>query len=230
MSGRSRRSARDRRRRSLSQNVLVDQRLIEHFVDGLGLGSAHLVVEIGAGTGALTFPLAETGARIWAIEADPAWARHLRSAVVDRTATGRVRVLRLDARRLRAPLEPYRVVANLPFGATTDILARLLDRPELGPDRADVIVQFEVARKLARQPPSTLRAAAWAPWWELELGRRIGRDSFRPRPSVDAAVLTVRRRDPPVLPLELAPDLREALRGPWAVRGPQAERPALLDP
>ncbi len=191
---------RDERRRSYGQNFLVDRPLIERFVSGLELGADDLVVDLGAGTGALTRPLAATGATVWAVESDPAWAARLRTTLDAESAAGRVRVIETDIRRLRLPKDPYRVVANPPFGITTELLALLLDRPERGPVRADLILQYDVARKHASTPPTALRTAGWAPWWEFELGPAIRRTSFRPQPSVDAAVLTIRKRRPAILP------------------------------
>jgi len=210
-----RRTERDERRRSYGQNFLVDQPLIERFVDRLDLRAGELVVEIGAGDGMLTRPLVEAGVRLWAIERDLVWADRLRSLVDTLDATDRVRIIETDVRRLRFPREPYRVVANPPFGLTTELLAMLLDRPERGPFRSDLVLQAEVARRHAVTPPVALRTAGWAPWWEFELGVSIGRDSFRPRPSVDAAVLTIRRRNPPILPERLAPTFAERLRDDW---------------
>ena len=91
----------------------------------------------------------------------------------------------------------------------------LLDDPSRGPDRADLIVQADVARKHAASPPVALRTAAWSPWWEFELGAVIRRQSFRPQPSVDAAVLTIRKRSPAILPERLAPTFVERLRPAW---------------
>ena len=88
--------------------------------------------------------------------------------------------------------------------------------------RADLIVQFEVARKHASTPPTALRTAGWAPWWEFELGPVDPADSFRPQPSVDAAVLTIRKRRPAILPERLAPTFVERLRTDWSDRrGPR---------
>ncbi len=153
---------------------------------------------------------------MWAVEVDPHWVERLRAGVG--AGRGNVRVVASDLRNLRMPREPYRVVANPPFGLTTDTLAKLLDRPDRGPCRADLVLQKEVAVKLARQPPAHLRAAAWSPWWEFRLGATIGRAAFRPRPRVDAAVLTIVRRETPVLPTWLAPRLRELLRPAWSDR------------
>lgn len=215
MSERQRRTGRDERRRSFGQNFLADPALVRRFVDSLGLEPGELVVEVGAGTGALTHPIVAEGVRVWAIEPDPVWARRLRDRLRTVGSEERVRVIETDVRRLALPNEPYRVVANPPFGITTELLALLLDRPRRGPVRADLVLQAEVARRHASTPPIALRTAGWAPWWEFELGEAIGRNSFRPRPSVDAAVLTIRKRRPAILPERLAPTFVDRLRDDW---------------
>jgi 23S rRNA (adenine-N6)-dimethyltransferase len=213
VSERHARTERDRRRRELGQNFLVDRRTIPLLIDGLGLTPGELVVDVGAGTGALTLPLARAGVEVWAVEADTVWAERLAAeAAVEGLA---VRVIRADLRRLRMPRRPFRVVANPPFGLTTELLGKLLDDPARGPARADLIVQREVARKHAATPPRALRTAAWAPWWEFELGIPIDRDAFRPRPDVDAQVLSIRRRTPPILPPRLGPAMLDLLRPHW---------------
>ena len=214
MSGR-RPTGRDTRRRELGQNFLVDRHVIDRFIRSLDLRDGELVVDLGAGTGALTVPLLHAGVAVWAVERDPVWSARLRQIATRRSTPERCRVIEADLRRLRFPRPPFRVVANPPFGLTTEILARLLDVPERGPVRVDLIVQREVAVKHTRRPPASLRTAAWAPWWEFHAGPTIGREAFRPRPRVDAAVLTIVRRDPPVLPARLAPRLRELLRPGW---------------
>jgi 23S rRNA (adenine-N6)-dimethyltransferase len=214
VSGRPR-TERDARRRALGQNFLVDRHVIERFVRSLDLRAGDVVVELGAGTGALTLPLLGAGVEVWAVERDPVWSERLRQIMETRGAHGTSRVIEADLRRLRLPPAPFRVVANPPFGLTTEILARLLDAPDRGPDRIDLIVQLEVAVKHSRRPPASLRTAAWAPWWEFHLGPTIDRGAFRPRPRVDAAALTIVRRNPPVLPTWLAPRLRELLRPTW---------------
>lgn len=215
MSERPGRSVRDRRRRTLGQNFLVDDALVDRFVDGLDIGAEDLVVDIGAGLGALTFPLARAGATVWAVEPDPTWAAHLSASVHRLELTERIRVIPCTIERLRFPRVPYRVVANPPFGRTTTILSALLDDPVAGPTRADLVLEQGVARKHAVVPPRALRTAAWSPWWTFELGADVPRGAFRPRPGVDAAVLTIRRRPTPLLPERVAPDFLEALRPIW---------------
>ena len=216
MSERRRRTERDERRRTFGQNVLADPAIIERLVAASGVGPGDLVVDIGAGTGALTRPLLASGAEVWAIEPDPVWGPRLGATLRGEGFGDRLRLLTMRVEDVRLPRAPYRVVANIPFGATTAILTKLLDDPTRGPDRADLVVQHEVARRHSATPPDALRTAAWSPWWEFHLGPTIPSAAFRPRPSVDAAVLTIVRRDPPLLPPSLAPGFADVLRPAWS--------------
>jgi 23S rRNA (adenine-N6)-dimethyltransferase len=183
------------RRRVLSQNFLVDRRAIDTLVDGSGVADGDLVIDIGAGNGLISQALARRGATVVAIERDPALADRLRAKFATWPA---VTVVEADVLTTPLPGEPFRVVANIPFGITTKILRRLLeDGGRL--IRADVIVQAEVARKRGTGGRGTLLNACWEPWFEFATGARIPATAFRPRPRVDAAVLIVARRDPPLL-------------------------------
>ena len=208
------RTQRDERRRSLGQNFLRPERA-EQLVDAAAFVPGDLVVEIGAGRGALTYALARHGVAVVALEKDPHWAESLRREVRRRRLEDRVRVVRCDALDYRMPRRPYRVVGSLPFGATTAILRRLLDDPGSPLVRADLIVQWEVARKRAVMPPSTLLSTTWAPWWSFEVVRRLPAAAFRPVPSVDAAVLRVTRREPSLLPLRMAGPFASFVRRQW---------------
>jgi 23S rRNA (adenine-N6)-dimethyltransferase len=182
------------RRRELSQNFLVDRRAIDALVAGSGAGDGDLVLDIGAGNGLISAALVRQGARVLAVERDPGLARRLREKFA--TWPG-VTVVEGDVLATPLPAEPFRVVANIPFGITTKILRRLLDSGALA--RADVIVQAEVARKRGTGGRGTLLNACWEPWFEFGTGARIPAAAFRPRPRVDAAVLIVTRRSPPLV-------------------------------
>jgi 23S rRNA (adenine-N6)-dimethyltransferase len=208
------RTQRDERRRSLGQNFLRPERA-DQLVESAAFNAGDLVVEIGAGRGALTYALARRGVQVVALEKDPHWADSLRREAERRGVDGAVRVVRCDALDYRLPRRPYRVIGSLPFGATTAILRHLLDDPDSFLVRADLIVQWEVARKRALMPPSTLLSTTWAPWWSFEVVRRIPAAAFRPVPSIDAAVLRVTRRDPALLPLSMAGPYASFVRRYW---------------
>jgi 23S rRNA (adenine-N6)-dimethyltransferase len=209
----NRRTPRDQRRRSLGQNFLRPD-LADRFVEDAGVVAGDFVVEIGAGAGAITSALARRGADVLAVEVDPVWAGRLRRTI-GKPHSSRVRIVTADFLAMPLPPRPFRVVACLPFGSTTAILDRLLGDAEGRLRRADVIVQWEVARKRSAVPAATLRSTAWAPWWEFRLGRRIAATEFRPVPRVDGGVLVVTRRDPPLLPTAMATRYEAFVRANW---------------
>jgi len=156
---------------------------------------------------------------------DPVWAERLRQRFAGQRG---VRIVARDFLGLVLPRKPFRVLGSLPFAKTTDIFHRLLDDPATPLRRADVIVQWEVAVKRAAMPPTTLLSTAWAPWWEMHLTRRIPATRFRPEPQVDAGLLAITRRDPPLLPVAMAGAYAAFVRREWPFDGttPGTPRPA----
>jgi 23S rRNA (adenine-N6)-dimethyltransferase len=177
-------------------------------------------VEIGAGTGRLTQPLSARAGRVTAVELDAMLVDRLRRRFEAQT---RVRIVQDDILRTPLPSEPWRAFGNIPFSLTTAILRRLLDDPSGRLERADLLLQFEAARKRAAVHPATLLSLGWLPWWELTLARRIPRLGFEPPPAVDAGLLVITRREPELLEPWERPEyvavLRRAFRhGSWAIR------------
>jgi 23S rRNA (adenine-N6)-dimethyltransferase len=207
-----------RRSRQLGQHFLGSAHLAERLVADAGIGRGDRVVDLGAGTGALTEVLAACAGSVFAVEIDSGLA----SGLAERFATAaNVSVVQADAREIPLPLNPYRVVANPPFGHTAAILHRLLDHPAGGLERADLVVQWQVARHRARVSSgqeADLVGAIWSPWWHFRRGRRIPAALFTPRPSVDAAVLVITRRDPPTVPTGEFAAYAAAVRSEWPSR------------
>jgi 23S rRNA (adenine-N6)-dimethyltransferase len=194
VAGRARR-ARHASRRAADRHLLRPA-LAAAIVADADVRPNELVLDIGAGNGRLTQELARTGARVLAIELDPDDAATLRRRFA---SSDNITVVEGDALGAPLPRESFRVVANLPFGRTTAILRKLLDDPLVPLSRADVIVEWDVARKRAACWPSTLLGVCWAAWYELLVVRRVPRTCFEPPPSVDAAVLRVTPRRRPLV-------------------------------
>jgi 23S rRNA (adenine-N6)-dimethyltransferase len=134
-----------------------------------------VVVDVGAGEGALTASLALTGARVLAVELHPRRAAELRR----RFAGTRVAVVEVDVRAFRWPGHPFRVVANPPYDGVNALVRRLLATRQLR--SADLVVGEHAARGLARRHPG-----------RVELGIRVPRHAFRHRPPYDARVVRIR--------------------------------------
>lgn len=159
----------------------------ERIVSDAGVAPGDLVIDIGAGTGAMTAPLVAAGARVIAFELHPQRLAVLR----ERFADDDVAVVRADVADLRLPRRPFRVVANPPFAVTSQVLKRLV-HPGSRLVRADVVVQRAAARRWAagRAPG----AGRWARQYRVGVGRSVPRRAFDPRPPVDCATLVIDRR------------------------------------
>jgi 23S rRNA (adenine-N6)-dimethyltransferase len=152
-----------------------------------GVRPGDLVLDIGAGTGAVTAPLVAAGARVIAVELHPERLDVLR----ERFARDDVTVVRADVTDLRLPRRPFRVVASPPFAVTSQVLGRLL-APGSRLVRADLVLQRGAARRWAagRAPG----AGRWARDYVVGVGRPVPRRAFTPHPPVDCATLVVTRR------------------------------------
>ncbi len=152
-----------------------------------GVRAGDLVLDIGAGDGALTACLLSTGARVIAVEAHPGRARYLRQRFEGR----RVTVVQTDAAVMRLPRQPFRVVANPPY-AISSALLRVLLASGSRLVAADLVLQRAVVRHYANGRAAG--AGRWLRQWDVQAGRSLPRRAFRPVPRVDSAVLIVRRR------------------------------------
>jgi 23S rRNA (adenine-N6)-dimethyltransferase len=151
-----------------------------------GVRPGDLVVDAGAGTGALTAPLVAAGARVVAVELHPGRA----AALERRFAADPVTVVRADVADLRLPRCPFSVVANPPFAASTALLRRLT-APGSRLEAAHVVLPAWVARRWAGdRAPGVGR---WRASYGAAVGPRVPRGAFTPAAPADAAVLVLRR-------------------------------------
>jgi 23S rRNA (adenine-N6)-dimethyltransferase len=156
-------------------------------VDAAGIKPGELVLDVGAGLGALTAPLVRAGAQVVAFELHPARADRLRRRFADAPVT----VVRADAADLRLPSRPFRVVSSPPYNISTALLKRLL-APGSRLVSADLVLQRQVANRWARgDAPGANR---WFRYYDPSIGIRLPRRAFSPPPHVDSAVLVLRRR------------------------------------
>jgi len=157
------------------------------LVAAAGVNPGDLVLDIGAGTGALTAPLVRAGARVIAFELHPGRAAALRA----RFCGDPVKVVQADVADLRLPRRPFRVVANPPFAVTTAVLRRLLSRTSRLTSADLVVPRHVAARWCAGRAPDSHR---WLRQFDVRWGRSIPRQAFQPAPPGETALLQIRRK------------------------------------
>lgn len=190
-------------RRAFGQNFVSDPNTVRRIARMANVGPNDHVVEIGAGLGSLTLALAETGARITAIEIDHGIAPVLRDVVKELPNVSVVigDALELDWNEIILPGSKAVVVANLPYNVATPLVADLLDAiPQIS--RFVVMVQKEVALRLASSVGSSdygaisVKVAYWA---TARVLGDVPPSVFIPRPKVTSSIIEITRRETPQL-------------------------------
>lgn len=213
-----RRSSRERKPK-LGQHFLRDTQAASRIVDALGDVSQSTVLEIGPGAGALTALLARRARRLIAIETDRVLAAQLRMqfATADNIEVIEGDVLAIDFDTVFGPKpgtsrpgleytpKPVRVIGNLPYFITSDILLRLFEfRHHF--ETIVLMVQRELADRIAAKPGTRdygLLSATAQIYTKVEKLFTLPPGAFSPPPKVHSTVLR----------LTVAPQL-ETLRVP----------------
>jgi 16S rRNA (adenine1518-N6/adenine1519-N6)-dimethyltransferase len=194
-------------KKSLGQNFLVDARVQERIVAAAELLTEDVVVEIGAGLGALTARLLPRAARLLAIERDSRLVDVLRNEL---GAAPNLRIVEGDAldfdlaagaRELGRPLV---VVGNLPYVVTSPVIFAVIEAADGGRvvDRAIFMVQKEFAQRMISPPGSRVygRLSVMVQHRaEAEILFHVGPGAFLPPPAVTSTVVRLRPRRKPLL-------------------------------
>jgi len=215
--------------RALGQNFVADPNTVRRIARLAGVGPGDSVVEVGAGLGSLTLALAETGARVTAVELD----RRLLPLLADRVGGAGVgelvEIVAGDAMTLdwadllrSGPVGGWTLVANLPYNIATPLVADLLDGVP-GIARMTVMVQREVAERLAAGAGEAAYGAVSvkvAYWATARLLGAVPASVFVPRPKVHSALVGIDRRPAPAVdPAAVPPErLFELVRAGFAQR------------
>ena len=197
-----------RSRPKLGQHFLVDSAATMRIVEALGDISEATVLEIGPGRGALTSLLARRARRLIAIEIDRVLAAQLRMNFSQESNVEIIEgdVLAIDFHTLFGPKPgstrpgmnhqpvPVRVVGNLPYFITSDILLRLFEFRQYF-ETIVLMVQREVAERLAAAPGRSdygLLSATAQLYARVEELFTLRPDAFSPPPKVDSTVVRLR--------------------------------------
>lgn len=192
-----RRASRPKKR--LGQNFLYDPAIAQKILASAQLLPAQTVVELGAGRGILTRPLARLGVRLIALEIDSELCRALAGELARSDMSGRVEVLNEDftktsLSRLLAERGQKRcvLIGNIPYHLTREVLfSFLVDEVEML-ESAYLMMQREVAERIVSQPGSRVYGITSVILQSLHAVRllfKVSPGSFHPAPKVESAVL-----------------------------------------
>jgi 16S rRNA (adenine1518-N6/adenine1519-N6)-dimethyltransferase len=198
-----------RAKKQLGQNFLTDPQTAEAIVARSRVGPRAVVLEIGAGLGALTVPLARKAARVLAVEKDrelvPLLKTELRAKGITNVAVTTADILVLDWESLaQAPGQKLLVMGNLPYNISSQILVRLI-RHRRWVERAVLMFQKELAQRITAAPGNRdygrlsvmlQYCARIRPVMDLKASQ------FHPRPKVDSVVLEIDFLSTPPVPAD----------------------------
>lgn len=185
--------------RAAGQHFLLDDTVAEAMVEAAGVKLTDTILEIGPGLGALTTKLLDRGATVMAVELDRRLAGFLRQRFADRP---RLTIIHQDIFQVNIPRlfdqRPYKVVANLPYGATSLVLRNFLSLPPL-PSTMTVMVQKEVAHRMIARPGRMSQLGVMVQYYsQPRVLFDVPRASFFPVPEVVSTVVqcaAIRPRD-----------------------------------
>lgn len=213
-----------RKAKALGQHFLIDRSILRKIVDILDPKKDEIIIEIGAGKGALTFPLAERSGKVIAIEKDKDLVPLLREAGRKNVYVLEGDVLRVNFHTLvaeeKAFLGKVKLAGNLPYSISSPLLFKILKDKDLFSACA-FLLQKEVAERLAAQPGSK----GYAPLsilfqlhFDVRLRFTLAPGTFSPPPKVQSALVSLEKRPQPLFDIGDQDGFRRFLRAAFAHR------------
>jgi 16S rRNA (adenine1518-N6/adenine1519-N6)-dimethyltransferase len=195
-----------RPRKRLGQHFLHDPAVIKRIVTTIAPKPGDLMIEIGGGPGALTRPLLDALEHLHVVEIDARFAEGLRQfdAHPDRLTVYQRDALSLDLRTLTTPERKLRIVGNLPYNISTQLLFHFLQYRELVHDM-HFMLQKEVVARMTAAPGNKIYGrltVMLAAWTDIEACFDIGPGAFKPPPKVRSTIVRIRPRLERRFPIE----------------------------
>jgi 16S rRNA (adenine1518-N6/adenine1519-N6)-dimethyltransferase len=215
-------------KKAWGQNFLRDRSVLARIVAAAGAGADDVVVEIGAGLGALTAALLRADpapARVVALERDPDMLAVLAGEF---RAGSRVEVVAADAAHFdfaaaaQAAGRPLIVVGNLPYQIASTLILALVAAGRGGAvARAVVMVQREMAQRMVAPPGSRVYGRLTVAITQYAAARtlfNVRPGSFHPAPAVTSSVLTLVPRAAPLAPVRDPAVFEEVVKQAFSTR------------
>lgn len=215
------------------QHFLRGSDFIAELIGHSNIRKNDTVLDIGAGSGAITDVLARRAKYVVAYEPHAIAATKLRDNLQFRN---NVKIIEKDFLGSELPNDPYKVFSNIPFHLSSKIVRKLTtsDRP---PKAIYLIVQKQFAQKMLPGGSHFHGAlgVAIAPWWVARIRRPLRRSDFTPPPAVDTVLLELKPQETSLLPFAKMLRYMEFVDACFAdprvyakVGGPKGKKPSEL--
>ncbi len=193
--------------KSLGQNFLINDDVINTIVDSAQINKEDLIIEIGPGLGTLTSKLLEKAKKVICIELDKRMVKILqnRFSLYNNFELINEDILKVNLKEIIEKelrnIQKVKIVANLPYYITTPIIMKLLE-DKLNIESITVMIQKEVAKRLTAKPGKKLSGAityAVNYYSDPEEIIVVPNSSFIPEPEVESEVIKLNLRSiPPI--------------------------------
>ena len=185
-------------KKSLGQHWLTDETSLQAMCDAAEVNASDTVLEIGPGLGTLTELLVKSAEQVVAVEFDEVLARELPGRIPAKN----LEVVRQDILSFdfTSAKPGYKVVANIPYYLTSNLI-RVLSESSNQPQTAVLLVQKEVAQRVAAGPGSMSLLSVTAQfYWQVTTDMLVPARLFTPPPKVDSQILVLKNRGGPMFP------------------------------
>jgi len=199
--------------KSLGQNFLIDDHIVDSIIDGAEVGPDDVVLEVGPGIGVMTQAMARRAKKVVAVEIDSALLPVLEETLEEEDNTEVIHgdVLKVDLQAIideKLDGQAPKVVANLPYYVTTPIIMKFLEE-QIPVTDIVVMVQKEVADRMVAGPGTKIYGAlSVVVQYYAEPSKivKVPPSVFMPQPNVESSVVRLKKRTAPPVDLK-APDL-----------------------
>ncbi|MBR1989256.1 MAG: 16S rRNA (adenine(1518)-N(6)/adenine(1519)-N(6))-dimethyltransferase RsmA [Firmicutes bacterium] len=191
--------------KSLGQNFLVDKNIVDHIVDGAGIGPDDLAIEIGPGMGVITSEAAQRAAKVVAVEIDKTLIPILKETLAEHDNVDVINqdILKTDVNEI---IETYgegrtakniKIIGNLPYYITTPIIMKILE-DGVPASSITIMMQREVAERINAKPGTKDYGAlsvAVQYYCDTQIVANVPKEAFMPQPKVGSTVLRLDIRE-----------------------------------
>jgi 16S rRNA (adenine1518-N6/adenine1519-N6)-dimethyltransferase len=212
------------KRKALGQHFLKSQAVLKKIVHCISPADKDLIIEIGAGKGVLTFPLAEKAGKVIAIEKDPSLIPFLQKKKFPNLMILEKDVLKVDFPNLLKKERKFKgnvkLAGNLPYSLSSPLLFKVLEEKKHFSE-CIFLLQKEVAERLCGQPGSKTYAPLsilFQIHFFTQLHFTVPPGCFFPPPKVDSALISLKKREHSLYSFENEEFFRDFLKGAFKHR------------